>query len=140
MPPYITHADQVKWANSFIAWSLYTCGVTELWGFPGKPIHAADLQILTFLSVVLQIKSVDYTFADGQQVQSTRLPGYSGVAGLDGDQEAEDRKREADLEAGIGEKPKRSPARRRDTAEEFNTIYEVSTVAKVGKTSLDDCT
>ena len=40
----------------------------------------------------LQIKSVDYVYEDGQQVQSTRLPGYSGVSGLDAEQDAEDRK------------------------------------------------
>ena len=55
---------------------------------------------------MLQIKSVDYKNSDGKQVVSTRLPGYSGVSGLDGDQEAEDLRREeeeeeaaADLEA-----------------------------------------
>ncbi len=49
---------------------------------------------------MVQIKSVDYQFEDGKTVQSTRLPGYSGVSGLDAEQDAEDEKREAaDLEA-----------------------------------------
>jgi hypothetical protein len=49
---------------------------------------------------MLQIRSVDYRYEDGKTVQSTRLPGYSGVSGLDAEQDAEDEKREAaDLEA-----------------------------------------
>lgn len=49
---------------------------------------------------LLQIKSVDYRYEDGKTVQSTRLPGYSGVSGLDAEQDAEDEKKEAaDLEA-----------------------------------------
>ncbi len=48
---------------------------------------------------MLQIKSVDYRYKDGKTVQSTRLPGYSGVSGLDAEQDAEDEGREADLEA-----------------------------------------
>lgn len=49
---------------------------------------------------MLQIRSVDYRYEDGKTVQSTRLPGYSGVSGLDAEQDAEVEKREAaDLEA-----------------------------------------
>ena len=49
------------------------------------------------LLAVLQIKSVDYKYRDGQSVQSTRLPGYSGVSGLDDyDEEAREH---ADLES-----------------------------------------
>ncbi len=49
---------------------------------------------------MLQIRSVDYRYEDGKTVQSTRLPGYSGVSGLDSEQDVEDEKREAaDLEA-----------------------------------------
>lgn len=49
---------------------------------------------------MLQIKSVDYRYEDGKTVRSTRLPGYSGVSGLDAEQDAEDERREAaDLEA-----------------------------------------
>ena len=40
---------------------------------------------------------MDYVYEDGQQVKSTRLPGYSGVSGLDAEQDDEDRKRD-DLE------------------------------------------
>ena len=46
----------------------------------------------SWLLAVLQIKSVDYTYRDGQSVQSTRLPGYSGVSGLDDYDNAEDAK------------------------------------------------
>ena len=51
------------------------------------------------LLAVLQIKSVDYQYSDGQSVLSTRLPGYSGVSGLDDYDSAEDAKAHADLES-----------------------------------------
>ncbi len=58
------------------------------------------LLMSNFAIAMLQIKSVDYRSEDGKTVQSTRLPGYSGVSGLDAEQDAEDEKREAaDLEA-----------------------------------------
>ena len=34
---------------------------------------------------MLQIRSVDYVAKDGTHTQSARLPGYSGISGLDGD-------------------------------------------------------
>ena len=45
-------------------------------------------------ALLLQINSVDYTYEDGKTVQSSRLPGYSGVAGLDVDQDMLKRKKE----------------------------------------------
>ena len=72
--------------------SFFTKGVDH-------SVHTSDLLAMIeqrepqFWSFdMLQIKSVDYVFEDGQQVQSTRLPGYSGVSGLDAEQDAEDRK------------------------------------------------
>ena len=53
--------------------------------------HSAVAQSRVSLS---QINSVDYTYEDGKTVQSSRLPGYSGVAGLDVDQDMLKRKKE----------------------------------------------
>ncbi|KAL0025560.1 hypothetical protein WJX79_000263 [Trebouxia sp. C0005] len=102
---------------------------THHWIFWVGPFTGAIVAFLvyefTFRPSQEPIKSVDYKYEDGKTVQSTRLPGYSGVSGLDAEQDAEDEKREAaDLEAGMAKKTKHSPARRRDTAEEFSTIYE----------------
>ena len=49
--------------------------------------------------MLLQIQSVDYVAKDGTHTQSARLPGYSGISGLDGELDAEEKKREDDLEA-----------------------------------------
>ena len=63
-----------------------------------KPVSLFHVGTSVLLAV-LQIKSVDYQYRDGQSVQSTRLPGYSGVSGLDDYDSAEDAKAHADLES-----------------------------------------
>ena len=38
---------------------------------------------------MMQISSVDYVYQDGKKVHSTRLPGFSGAAGLDDESESD---------------------------------------------------
>ena len=49
----------------------------------------------------VQISSADYVYEDGKKVHSTRLPGYSGAAGLDGEPEPENEDEGLDSERGI---------------------------------------
>lgn len=64
--------------------SLVGCQVSL--GHKPRPIPTLLFHTLTLL-VVVQIKSVDYVYQDGSAVESGRLPGYSGIAGLDADQD-----------------------------------------------------
>lgn len=49
----------------------------------------------------LQISSADYIYEDGKKVQSTRLPGYSGAAGLDDAPEPKEELEDMDNERRI---------------------------------------